>query len=570
MFLISSIFVLGVAVISIIYGLILCRIVKKKPDGNKKIVDIARIIKDETTTFLRRQHLAGATVWALVLVLILYLLGWKMALGYLVGIVFAAIASFLSAVVSNQANSRAVEGLRVDLKKGFNVGFKASLASGLISAGLGLLAIGGFYLIFRDTESLIGLVLGTVLFSLFARLSGIIFAKNSDNAGMIADIFGLFSVSTLTLILVGSIVYKDFELATIFPLVIIAASTLLAVISSFFVFLWRKSTNIISSLYRGLALNGIFSAAAFYFIVRWLMKDNSVYSSLNLYFCVTAGLLIVYFAIIVSTYFSSKKLSIILSAIIIAGAIAGAYNLAGFYGLAVTGAGMISLLAMIVTLYNCGSIFGNVNLISKEIELTEETKDRVKLLDPVVNSLKASTKSVAFFTSSLIALTLFYYFCQRMTGLTNNISFDLKDPYILVGLILGGILPHYISASIIEARDRAKNAAEKASTIAFINSYLPVALCVLSPVLIGLVIGPNFLVGFLISQIVIGIYLSISDKDVAGSILPSVLTTSILVSILSATIMSKYSLTDTGKIIIIAVVVIAIAALIIFKPKNDK
>ncbi len=167
MYTISMIIALAAAVISIIYGLVLVVAVSKKDQGNKKMVDIAKAIQEGAMAFLNRQYSTVGVVAAVLFVILLYALGWKIAVGFLVGAAFSALAGYIGMNVSVRGNVRTAEAAKKGLPAGMDVAFKSGTVTGLLVVGLALLSVTGYYALTKDIEALIGLGFGGSLISIF-------------------------------------------------------------------------------------------------------------------------------------------------------------------------------------------------------------------------------------------------------------------------------------------------------------------------------------------------------------------------------------------------------------------
>jgi len=177
-----TLFILGSAVLAIIYGAILIRLVLKLPAGNEKMLAIAKAIQEGAKAYLNRQYKTIAAVAAVLFLIIGFIpkLGWTMAVAFLIGASLSALTGYIGMNISVRANVRTAEAARGGLAKALDVAVRGGNVTGMLVVGLALLGTAGFYFITRDIHALIGLGFGGSLISIFARLGGGIFTKAAD------------------------------------------------------------------------------------------------------------------------------------------------------------------------------------------------------------------------------------------------------------------------------------------------------------------------------------------------------------------------------------------------------
>jgi K(+)-stimulated pyrophosphate-energized sodium pump len=328
------------------------------------------------------------------------------------------------------------------------------------------------------------------------RNAGVIADNVGDNvgdcAGMAADLYETYTVTIVAAMLLGSTIYGGVDKPAFFmPLFIGGMAIIASIIGTFFVKLNRsvpeKDLYIMGSLYKGLAVAGILAAVGFYFVAQKLPLGAPKMGAfqipaINVFYMAVLGLVLTGLIVVITEYFTGmygpvkyvaqasttghgtniiaglaiSMISTVAPVIVLAGAIMIGYSLGGgftgspgtgLYGIAVTVVSMLSMTGMVVAIDSYGPITDNAGGIAEMADLPEEVRNRTDPLDAVGNTTKAVTKGYAIGSAALAALVLFAEYTRAIEELSGKaMAFDLSNPKIIVGLLIGGIVPYFFAA----------------------------------------------------------------------------------------------------------------------------
>ena len=534
--------IISAGILAILYGYFVGKQILSASPGNARMQEIAGAIQEGARAFLNRQYKTIAIVGFIILLIIIFVLGPWVGLGYFIGAFLSGAAGYIGMLISVQANVRTAEASRKGLAAGLNIGFKSGAVTGMLVAGLALLSISVYYLILLkfDVESreiinaLVGLGFGASLISIFARLGGGIFTKGADVgadlvgkveagipeddprnpaviadnvgdnvgdcAGMAADLFETYVVTIVATMVLSSIFFSNDFNMMIYPLAIGGACILTSIVGTFFVRL-GKSKNIMGALYKGFIATAIFSLVILYPITDKVIGLDNIYYSTNaqftgfdLYQCGVIGLIITGLIIWVTEYYTGTKFRPVISvakssitghgtnviqglavsleatalpALIIVSGILLTNHIAGLYGIAIAVTTMLALAGMVVALDAYGPVTDNAGGIAEMSNLPKNVRKTTDALDAVGNTTKAVTKGYAIGSAGLGALVLFaaytedikFFSTVKGSALENiSVSFDLSNPFVVVGLLFGGMLPYLFGSMSMQAVGRAGGA----------------------------------------------------------------------------------------------------------------
>ena len=530
-------------ILAVAYSYLLSGQIISASPGNSRMQEIAEAIQIGAKAYLNRQYKTIAVVGIIVLAIVSYFFSYLVGLGYFIGAFLSGVAGYVGMLISVKANVRTAEASRQSLQSGLTIAFKSGAITGLLVAGLALLAITIYYIILINLNvdnreiinALVALGFGASLISIFARLGGGIFTKGADVgadlvgkveagipeddprnpaviadnvgdnvgdcAGMAADLFETYAVTIVATMVLASIFSpQDYNLM-IYPLAIGGACIITSIIGTWFVKL-GKSKSIMGALYKGFIVTAVTSLIIMYPVTNSIVGlDNSynnnagaIFTGLDLYICGVVGFAITGLLIWVTEYYTgtdyrpvrtvakssttghgtnviqglaiSMEATAIPALIIVAG-ILYTNSLAGLYGIAIAVTAMLALTGMVVALDAYGPVTDNAGGIAEMSKLPKNVRKTTDALDAVGNTTKAVTKGYAIGSAGLGALVLFAAYTEDINFFSKvkgsalegvNVTFDLSNPFVVAGLLIGGMLPYLFGSMGMQAVGRAGGA----------------------------------------------------------------------------------------------------------------
>ena len=545
--------------IAIAYGIITSRQVLSASTGNAKMQEIAGAIQEGAQAYLGRQYRTIAMVGVVVAIIVFVALGPVSATGFVIGAVLSGVAGYIGMNISVRANVRTAHAASEGLQQGLTVAFRAGAVTGMLVAGLALLAIAGLfgYLTMvagyvpdgpdrTVVNALVALAFGASLISIFARLGGGIFTKAADVgadlvgkveagipeddprnpatiadnvgdnvgdcAGMAADLFETYVVTVgATMVLTALLVGDSVSLPVLtglmsLPLLVGGVCIITSIIGTYMVRLGGNNS-IMGALYKGFLTTAILSIPAIFGATAWITGDMNAtiggatlategfttetaaatidsFTGMDLFWSMMVGLAVTGLIIWITEYYTGTQYrpvrsiakasetghgtnviqglaisleSTALPTLVIVVGIIVSYQLAGLMGIAFAATAMLALAGMVVALDAYGPVTDNAGGIAEMAGLDDSVREKTDALDAVGNTTKAVTKGYAIGSAGLAALVLFSAYTADLAEFFPDlqISFSLENPYVIVGLLLGALLPYLFGAMGMTAVGRA-------------------------------------------------------------------------------------------------------------------
>ena len=589
----------ALAVVALLFAFYKIAFVSKQDAGTERMKEIAAAINDGAKAFLFAEYKILAIFVVVLFVAIGLGLGsWITALCFLFGALFSILAGYIGMNVATKANVRTANAARTSgMNKALSIAFSGGSVMGMCVVGLGLLGASVLFLIFEDTNVLFGFSLGASSIALFARVGGGIYTKAADVgadlvgkveagipeddprnpaviadnvgdnvgdvAGMGADLFESYVGAIISAMTLGAVVIAEFgDLSVIFPLVIAACGILASVIATFFV---RGKEG--SNPHKALKMGSYVSALLV--VIAAIILSKVMLGSYGPAIAIVAGLVVGLVIGIVTEVYTSGDYKFVKkiaqqsetgsATTIISGTAVGmmstwvpvilicvgiflAYKFAGLYGIALAAVGMLSTTGITVAVDAYGPIADNAGGIAEMSGLDHSVREITDKLDAVGNTTAAMGKGFAIGSAALTALALFVSFTQA-TGLTAD-QVALTSPTVVIGLLIGGMLPFVFSAMTMDSVSKAaysmieevrrqfheipgimegkakpdyKTCVAISTTAALKEMLVPGIMAVVAPLAVGLILGSTALAGLLAGSLVSGVMMAMFMSNAGGA-----------------------------------------------------